>query len=62
MLHERAASKVLLAGLPNDEWDDLNQFRKRVSGREVAVARNEHPPDNKHGRVAGLGSRGAFAD
>ena len=42
---------MLLAGLPNVEWDDLNLFRKRVSGREVAIARNEHPTDNEHGIV-----------
>src|SRR5580658_5836705 len=42
-------ARTLLAGFANGKWDDLNLFRKCISGREVVVARNEHPPDDKHG-------------
>ena len=45
---ERSITKMSMAGLPNGEWDDLNLFRKRVSGREIAVALDEHAADNEH--------------
>jgi hypothetical protein len=50
-LHERAAPKMLLVGLPNGKWNDLNLSRKAVRGREVTVALNQHAPDNQH-RIA----------
>ncbi len=38
----------LLVGLPNGEWDDLNLFRKRVSGRKIAVAVYEDAADDEY--------------
>src|ERR1700689_831462 len=45
---------MLLAGLRNGKRDDLNLFRKSVSGREIAVALDEHAADNEY-RIARRG-------
>jgi hypothetical protein len=47
----RAALKVLVVGVPNGEWHDLNLFRKRIRRREIAVALNQHATYNNHGIV-----------
>jgi len=41
------SSKVLLAGLPNGEWHDLNLSRKVIGGREVAISFHEHSSDEQ---------------
>src|SRR6266576_2046326 len=38
----------LLVELPNGEWDDLNLFRKRVSGRKIAVAVYEDAANDEY--------------
>jgi hypothetical protein len=43
-----AASKVLLAGLPNGKWHDLNLFREVIGGCEVAISFHEHSSDEQN--------------
>src|SRR5579862_308934 len=38
---------MLLAGLPNGEWHDLNLSRKVIGNWEIAVALDEHAADNE---------------
>jgi hypothetical protein len=47
-LRERAASGMLLAGLPNGEWHYLNLLRKVIGGREIGLAVYEDAADDEY--------------
>jgi hypothetical protein len=40
--------KMLLAGLPNGEWHDLNLFRKVIGSWEIGVAVYEDSADDEY--------------
>ena len=42
---------MLLSGLPNGEWHDLNVFRKVRGSREIGVAVYEDAADDEYGIV-----------
>src|SRR5450755_736745 len=46
-------SAGLPAGWPTVEWHELNLLRKRIGGREVAVAVHEHAPNFEYRIVRG---------
>ena len=47
-LRDRAASEMLVAGLPNGEWQELNVLRKVIGGREIGVAVYEDAADKEY--------------
>jgi hypothetical protein len=48
MLHESAASKVLLVEVPTGERDQSNLFRNCIRGREIVVVVDEDATEHEH--------------